>query len=172
MTPIKSITGLPLDPKRLEREEAGKRVKSARSDSSEEARKGSDGKTINDTVEISPQARKISLEQAEIKRYLQDLAQTRTLDDKTAQVIRERISSGFYSKPETVDKIVEVLAKLSDFSELGLSSGRKTERDQKATAEAGNLEEIKLKIQAGEYKSDDVIVEIAERLLNDILDSE
>lgn len=172
MTPIKSITGLPLDPKRLEREEAGKRVKSTRSDSSEEVRKSTDGKIIKDTVELSPQARKISLEQAKIKRYLQDLAQTRTLDDKTAQVIRERISSGFYSKPEIVNKIVDVLAKLPDFSEIGLSSGRKTETDRKATTEAGNLEEIKLKIQAGVYESDDVITEIAERLLNDILDIE
>lgn len=166
MTPIKSITGLPLDPKRLEREEAGKRVKSTRSDSSEELRKGTDGKIIKDTVELSPQARKISLEQAEIKRYLQDLAQTRTLDDKTAQVIRERISSGFYSKPETVNKIVDVLAKLPVFSGIGLSSERKT------TVEASNLEQIKLKIQAGEYESDDVITEIAERMLNDILDIE
>ncbi len=168
MTPVKSITGLPLDPKRLEREDASKRVKSDRSDKSGESRKSSDGLKIKDTVEISSQARKISIEKSEIQRYLLDLAQSKTVDEKTAHVIRERISSGFYSKPETLNKIADVLATLPGFSNIKLTSERKSNLERRAAADDKRLEEIKHKIRNGEYESDDVLTEIVTRLLNDI----
>ena len=49
MTPIKTITGLPVDPKRLEREEASKRVRQSQSDSSQEQKSPENGHIIRDS---------------------------------------------------------------------------------------------------------------------------
>lgn len=169
MTTIKTITGLPVDPKRLEREEASQRVRQSQSDSSQEQKSTISEKPVKDTVKISSLGRKYTLEQSEVKRYLEEFAQTRTLDDNTVQVIREKIASGFYSKPEVFSKVAEELSQLPGFSKMKLAAARKSDHEKRSTGlDAEGLSNIKQKINDDAYESEEVLTEIVERLLKDI----
>lgn len=163
MTPIKNITGFQSDQKRLERDEKIKRVDTVRKDQPAEAAKIAQSKVIKDSVEISSQGRKISDEQSEITRYLQELTSNRILDDDTVRVVREKISAGFYSRPEVIDKVASALAELPGLAQAAIG----TDRD---SAESGStrLESISRKIQDGSYETDDILSEVVERLLDDL----
>ncbi len=162
MTPIKNISNLDPALKRLDKEQSPRRVNEKKSDPPDTS-KSAGSNVIKDKVEISSLGRQKSIEQSEIARHTLQYETGNKLDDATAQAIRQKISNGFYSRPEVIDKIAGMLADLPGISQSG-------DAEDVGTGDTGmqKLAEIKDKIDAGVYDSDDVLNEIVDRLFNEL----
>ncbi len=70
-----------------------------------------------DSLEISSTAREMLLMNVEANnpRFIKELLDAETLDTAEMEAIKKRITEGFYSDPEVVDKIVDKLFEMPNF---------------------------------------------------------
>ena len=158
MTPIKDITGLPQEFKRLEREKNLKKVKDFKESKASEVGKEKTGKIAKDKVMISKMGKSLLKRKEEISQYLKHFNNIKTLDEKTLSDIKQKIQSDYYSKPQVQSKIAETISNLPSFRNTSSKTSSKSEK----------IKEIQKKIKDGKYNSEVVLDVIAQHILDSL----
>ena len=163
MTPIKDIPGFNRDIQGIENDDKIRRVRSEKSRQDRELKKGknlSQPFDRKDRVEISSKGQDPISQKENIARYVREIKQLPVSNTQDLVKIQQRIESGFYSKPEVLNKVAESI--LGSFKPASIGkekvAGKKSLSDQK-------LNRIRENIQSGEYKSDKILNAITDELL-------
>ena len=127
-----------------------------------------------DKVTISEQARSLQRTDSELKTLQKDIdAQSQVRQDKV-ELAKSRLASGNLINDEVVEKTAEAILKSGALSDL-VNIEQPLLRTMLAEAddfEAGEekLAQIKERIQSGYYNSPEVAEDIAEKMIEDLLD--
>jgi len=114
MTSIKDIASFPGDYKKIEKNNESKRVDSKReSKKADSIDKISTGK---DRAEISLIGREMQNLKTEALKYLKLIQEAETSNESEIEEIRQKLLADYFSNPEVVDKIIDELASLPNFS--------------------------------------------------------
>jgi len=163
MNAINDITaGLSPEFKKIEKENDLKRVSSSK-DLKAEASKKAVNRKQGDNVEISETGKDLLKREKEISKYVDELKQLTLLDQKTSKVIKERIVKEVYTKPEINDKIVDSILSLPMFQVTKADKIRENEKNTGLNDQ--RLDDIRKKIQGGDYDSEEVLKVVVEELL-------
>ena len=164
MGPIKDISGLPREYKKVEKEDDLKRIDALKKSGKKQSADKS-GTKISDTVEISATGKNLLQQKKEISRYLEELDDLETISQKEIHNIRKKITKGFYSKPEVLEEIVKSILTLPAFQKIHLQKDQPLTDSGELKAYEDQLAEIREKIRKGEYDSDTIADAIAEKIL-------
>ena len=161
MTPIKSITNNPLGFKNIRKDDDLKRIRDSKVSSSSSTAVRGTSKVSLEKVNISATGKKLLEQKAEVSRYFNELKNLETIDQKSSELIKNKIEIGYYSKPSIIDKISDALLALPMFSEVP-SSGADNSSEIEDKSE--RLTQIKNKLESGAYSSDEVLDVIVDRV--------
>ncbi|NOZ74583.1 MAG: hypothetical protein GXO90_04305 [FCB group bacterium] len=154
MTPIRDISNLQPEIKKLEQKQSSKIIRretsqTAKSDSAKSSA------PIQDKVSISQAGKSLLVQQKTLDSYLQELEQIRTLSDERRTQIKEKIRNGDYDRTDVFKFVSNALIHRSDFSSI-----------KHSTPSGKDLEQITGKSDSGFYNSDEVIDKLTDRLLD------
>lgn len=114
MGPIKNIAGMPAN---INKAEKNPNLKKAENEIDQKKNKVGNKTSGPDSLEISSTAREMLLMNVEANnpRFIKELLDAETLDTAEMEAIKKRITEGFYSDSEVVDKIVDELFEMPNF---------------------------------------------------------
>ncbi|MFQ6614429.1 MAG: hypothetical protein ACE5D1_06255 [Fidelibacterota bacterium] len=154
MTPIRDISNLPPEIKKLEQKQSSKIV---RKGSVRTAKTGSSPSSapIQDKVSISAAGKSLFIQQSSLDTYIRELENIKTLSDEKRAVIKERIRKGDYDRTDVLTLVSNALVRRTDLSTL-----KRRDSTEK------NLDQVAAKSHSGFYNSSDVIDKLTDRLLD------
>ncbi|RMF06387.1 MAG: hypothetical protein D6762_09605 [Candidatus Neomarinimicrobiota bacterium] len=155
MTPIKELSGLNPELKKLEQRQSTRRIQPPESKPGQEAgATKSAGGIPQDKVSISREAKTLYSQKISAEEYARLLDGIKTLTNEEKEKIQERIRTGRYNRDDVYQIVANRLVRSG-------TVGRSPE------SPAGeSLNEVADRVQGGYYDSDEVIDTITERLLN------
>lgn len=128
MGPIKDISGLSQNLKKLDKQSDARKI-----DSKKDTGKVAKGNLVtseNDTAEISDAGRTLLNAKSEAVNYLNQVENTRLINDAELEEIREKVNSGYYFDQKVIDKIAERLLELPNFLKGSPSKNINDDQDQ------------------------------------------
>lgn len=163
MTPLKDISGLNRTIQGMEGEEKTRRVKSKKDTQIAESKKLKESQSSfdrQDKVEITSKGKEQISQKENIARYVREIKQLPSQNSQEIAIIKEKVDSEFYSKPEVLDKIADSL--LSGYKPTTnineRSETRKPVSDEK-------LNRIREKIGTGDYDSEKILDIITDQMI-------
>ena len=170
MSLLQNINGALQEYQKLDRNKTIKRSEdvqsSQKSESIDDTKQATE--SIKDTVSISVDSQNMLEKEREVNKYLQELEQLKSIDEKQLSKIKTRLESGYYSEPAVVAKVIHelmVTASLPQNDIFAIDTPIKSEAAQKTVSNDVNLEAIREKIQNNEYNSDQVMSTVANKIL-------
>lgn len=113
MGPIKDISALAHNLKKLDKQNETRKVDSKKD--SEKVDKQNAIDTEKDRAEISDAGRTLLSVKTEADRYLKLVENTNIVDEQEIEEIREKVMLNYYSKKEVIEKITEKLLDLPNY---------------------------------------------------------
>lgn len=113
MDPIKDISALAQNLKKLEKQNEPRKV-----DANKGKGKTEQSNTVKhgqDKAEISEAARNLLSAKTEAEKYLKLIENTKIIDDDEMQEIREKVLTNYYSDKTVIEKITEKLLNLPNY---------------------------------------------------------
>ncbi|HMA62441.1 MAG TPA: hypothetical protein VKP78_07300 [bacterium] len=160
--------------KKFKRTDQEKKVDRQRKTSSEKVKNSSQktesasgSKTSQtDRVEISSSGKSIMESASRIEDYQESLDQIDNLNKEQLLEVHQRVEDNYYDDPEVINEIVENMT--SSLPEAPVDNVESGVEGQERVGEisAERLDEIKKNIEEEKYDSEEVLEEIAERMLN------
>jgi len=156
VTPIKDISSLHPEIKKLEQKQSSKIIQKRDIAKSSKPGSAQSSAPIQDKVSISDVGKNLLSQQSTIDSYVQELENIQILSDEKRAEIKEKIRKGDYDRTDVYQIISNTLINRSGF--VKHTSALDSTKD--------NLEEIARQSQSGYYDSEDVIDTLVDRLLN------
>ncbi len=113
MGPIKDISGLSQNLKKLDKQNDTRKIDSKKDAGKVE--KGNQVASENDKAEISDAGRTLLNAKTEALNYVKHVENTTLLNGNELDEIREKVNSGYYFDQKVVDKIAERMLELPNF---------------------------------------------------------
>lgn len=113
MGPIKDISGLSQNLKKLDKQNESRKVDNKKDTGKVE--KNDQVASEHDKAEISDAGRTLLSAKTEATNYIKHVENTRLVSETELQEIKEKISSGYYFDKKVVDKIAERLLELPNY---------------------------------------------------------
>jgi len=127
------------------------------------------GKIASDRAEISQAAKTLYEYSIKNNKYKELFQKKNLLDQNEIQKIKEKIESNFYNQDNVLNKVAESLLALPTFSKIiqkhSPDKVNQREREEK-------LAKTKEKIENKEYEKDEVIDKLAEKIIQQIRNSQ
>ncbi len=161
MAPVHNI-GNNINP--AERLKEQERVQTARSQRGGKSSASSDVQSSvapRDSVSISSAAQQLAAGGSEISRIQEQLGALREEDSARIAVLRERIESGEFERPEITAAVAETISSLPHFRALQYEP-------QDIPREPIDLVAVETRVRSGQFESDQVLDQVATNILNDI----
>ena len=114
MGPIKDISGLSQNLKKLDKQNETRKV-DLKKDKSKVDKNDTQVSTNNDKAEISEAGRTLLNAKTESINYIKQVENTRTLSEGELDEIKEKVNSGYYFDQKVVEKIAEKLIELPNY---------------------------------------------------------
>jgi len=163
MTPLKDISGLNRTIQAMEGEEKARRVRSKKDTQTAESknvRKSQSSFDRQDKVEITSKGQDQISQKESIDRYVREIKQLPTQNSQEIASLRKKVDSGFYSKPEVLDKIADSL--LSGYKPA-TNINERSESRKPASNE--KLNRIRESIGTGEYDTEKILDIITDEMI-------
>lgn len=128
MGPIKDISGLSQNLKKLDKQNESRKVDSGKD--SGKVNKSQQAASENDKAEISEAGRTLFNAKTESVNYLKHVENTRLLNESELAEIKEKVNSGYYFDQKVVDKIAERLLELPNFLKASDSTSVDDDQEQ------------------------------------------
>ncbi len=120
-----------------------------------------------DRVELSDYTRNNMRKSVNLDPYIDLLKKAPVLREKDLEKIKSRMVSGFYQKPEVVDKILDTIIQTAG-SIVGNADTGMTQSAQSSVGSSSDMiEDIQKKIQGDFYNSDEVLNKIVDRIIDE-----
>ena len=114
MGPLKSIVGLSQD---IGKSEEAKETKKVEKPSRFNKKVNGQKTAVNtDVAHISSAGREMLLLKMEAQKYVDDVGRAETLSLREIESIKEKIAANYYFDPEVIDKVVDKLTALPNYS--------------------------------------------------------
>jgi len=163
MTPLKDISGLNRTIQGMEGEEKARRVRSKKDTQTAESKNVKESQSSfirQDKVELTSKGQEQISQKESIARYVREIKQLPTQNSQEIANIKEKVDSGFYSKPEVLDKISDSL--LSGYKSAKNISERSESRKPVSNEK---LNRIREKIGTGNYDSEKILDIITDEMI-------
>jgi hypothetical protein len=166
MVPIGDIPEQPFFHRDIRERESPRETTGEAAQASEKPGKTTSAGEIKDRVELSANSRNNCKEPDDVRGELELLKSLPSLSQNRYEQIMTRIASGFYQKPEVVDKIADAMIQSPA---VPAAAARNPEGIQSSStfrnADSDWIQDIRQKIQGDVYSSDDVLNTIVDRMI-------